>query len=99
MACGTNGQQPASGVDKHRGYAFQWYALAALIFALAGFFGWKSVAHAMKRWRRYVPLYVLLAITVVPIVAAYLSYYFAPPERAHQLRNCCCHSGQCPICR
>ncbi|HVE88197.1 MAG TPA: SURF1 family protein, partial [Burkholderiaceae bacterium] len=26
--------QPASGVDKHRGYAFQWYALAALICAL-----------------------------------------------------------------
>jgi surfeit locus 1 family protein len=33
---------PISGVDKHRGYAFQWYALAALIFALAGYFGWKS---------------------------------------------------------
>ncbi|HZA96523.1 MAG TPA: SURF1 family protein [Burkholderiaceae bacterium] len=33
---------PSSGVDKHRGYAFQWYALAALILALAGYFGWKS---------------------------------------------------------
>ena len=34
--------QPASGVDKHRGYAFQWYALAALICALAAYFGWKT---------------------------------------------------------
>lgn len=33
--------QPASGVAKHRGYAFQWYALAALISALATYFGWK----------------------------------------------------------
>ena len=33
----------------------------------------------MKRWRRYLPLYVLIAITIVPIVAAYVSYYFAPP--------------------
>ncbi|QNA98887.1 SURF1 family protein [Massilia sp. Se16.2.3] len=31
---------PASGVDKHRGYAFQWYALAAmaaLFFVITGF--------------------------------------------------------------
>jgi surfeit locus 1 family protein len=34
--------EPGSGVDRHRGYAFQWYALAALIFALAGYFAWKS---------------------------------------------------------
>lgn len=34
--------EPGSGVDRHRGYAFQWYALAMLIFALAGYFGWKS---------------------------------------------------------
>lgn len=33
---------PASGVDRHRGYAFQWYALAALIAALAIYFGWKA---------------------------------------------------------
>ena len=33
---------PASGVDKHRGYAFQWYALAVLICALAAYFGWKN---------------------------------------------------------
>ena len=31
---------PATGVDKHRGYAFQWYALAAmaaLFFVITGF--------------------------------------------------------------
>ena len=33
---------PASGVDRHRAYAFQWYALAALISTLAGYFGWKA---------------------------------------------------------
>jgi len=33
----------------------------------------------MKRWRRYLPLYVLVAITIVPIAIAYISYYFAPP--------------------
>ena len=32
---------PASGVEKHRGYAFQWYSLAVLIAALAAFFSWK----------------------------------------------------------
>ena len=33
----------------------------------------------MKHRRRYLPLYVLVAITVVPIAVAYISYYFAPP--------------------
>jgi surfeit locus 1 family protein len=37
--------RPASGVDKHRGYAFQWYALAALIAALTVFF-------TARAWRR-----------------------------------------------
>jgi hypothetical protein len=37
------------------------------------------MARSMTRKRRYLPLYVLLAITIVPIVAAYISYYFAPP--------------------
>jgi cytochrome oxidase assembly protein ShyY1 len=36
--------RPASGVDKHRGYAFQWYALAALIAILTLFFG-------LRAWR------------------------------------------------
>jgi surfeit locus 1 family protein len=30
--------RPASGVDTHRGYAFQWYALSALIAVLTLFF-------------------------------------------------------------
>lgn len=34
--------RPASGVEKHRGYALQWYSLAALIAALTAYFGWKS---------------------------------------------------------
>ena len=34
--------QPASGIEKHRGYAFQWYALAALIAALTVYFGGKA---------------------------------------------------------
>lgn len=34
--------RPASGVEKHRGYAFQWYSLAVLIAALAALFGWKD---------------------------------------------------------
>ena len=34
--------QPAIGVEKHRGYAFQWYALAALIAVLAAYFSWQA---------------------------------------------------------
>jgi cytochrome oxidase assembly protein ShyY1 len=34
--------QPATGVEKHRGYAFQWYSLAALIAAFATWSSWKS---------------------------------------------------------
>jgi len=30
-------------------------------------------------WRRYLPLYALLAITIVPIAAAYIAYYVVPP--------------------
>ncbi len=37
--------QPASGVEKHRGYAFQWYSLAAAIAIFAAWFSWTS-------WRR-----------------------------------------------
>ena len=33
----------------------------------------------MKGWR-YAPLYVLVAITVLPVAAAYFAYYVAPPE-------------------
>lgn len=31
------------------------------------------------RWRRYLPLYVLIAITILPIAAAYIAYHVAPP--------------------
>jgi surfeit locus 1 family protein len=34
--------RPDTGVDKHRGYAFQWYGLAALAAALTAFFGWRA---------------------------------------------------------
>ena len=34
--------QPATGMEKHRGYAFQWYALAALIAVLAAYFSWQA---------------------------------------------------------
>jgi len=34
--------RPASGVDKHRGYAFQWYALSALIALLTLYFGTRA---------------------------------------------------------
>lgn len=33
--------RPASGVEKHRGYALQWYSLAGLIAALAFLLSWK----------------------------------------------------------
>ncbi len=33
-----------------------------------------------QRWRRYLPLYVLIAITVLPIAAAYIAYYIVPPS-------------------
>lgn len=35
--------RPDAGVDKHRGYAFQWYSLAALITVLTLYFGGKAL--------------------------------------------------------
>ena len=35
--------RPDAGVDKHRGYAFQWYSLAALIAVLTLYFGGKAL--------------------------------------------------------
>jgi surfeit locus 1 family protein len=35
--------RPDAGVDKHRGYAFQWYSLAALIIVLTLYFGRKAL--------------------------------------------------------
>ncbi len=39
--------RPDLGVDRHRGYAVQWFGLAALAAGLCGWFGW-------KRWREHV---------------------------------------------
>lgn len=36
----------ATGVDRHYGYAVQWFSLAALIAGLAVIFGWRA-----RRWR------------------------------------------------
>ncbi len=33
-----------------------------------------------KRGRSYLPLYVLIAITILPIAAAYIAYYVVPPS-------------------
>lgn len=40
-----NWPRPDAGVDRHRGYAFQWYSLAVLVALLTLFFGGKA-------WRR-----------------------------------------------
>lgn len=32
-----------------------------------------------RRWQRHLPLYGLIAITILPIAAAYFAYYVAPP--------------------
>jgi surfeit locus 1 family protein len=40
--------RPVAGVDRHRGYAFQWYALAVLIGMLTLFFGWRAARR--ERW-------------------------------------------------
>jgi len=38
--------RPDLGVDRHRGYAVQWFGLATLAAGLCGWFGW-------KRWRAH----------------------------------------------
>lgn len=40
--------RPAMGVEKHRGYALQWYGLAVLSAALTLYYG----GGALRRWRR-----------------------------------------------
>ena len=34
---------PAAGVDRHRGYAFQWFALAALLAVIVVGLGWRAL--------------------------------------------------------
>jgi len=36
--------RPATGVEKHRGYALQWYSLAALIAGLSAWFGYRELS-------------------------------------------------------
>ncbi len=40
--------RPDAGIDRHRGYAFQWYALAALAAGLSCWYGWKEFAWRMR---------------------------------------------------
>ncbi|MFN7570878.1 MAG: SURF1 family protein [Betaproteobacteria bacterium] len=40
--------RPASGVEKHRGYAFQWYALAATLAVLTAVLGQRSLRRAKE---------------------------------------------------
>jgi surfeit locus 1 family protein len=40
--------RPDTGVDRHRGYAFQWYSLAVLIAVLTLFFGGKALGRKDK---------------------------------------------------
>jgi surfeit locus 1 family protein len=41
--------RPDAGVDKHRGYAFQWYALAALLAGITLYFGGKALISNTRR--------------------------------------------------
>lgn len=43
---------PAAGAEKHRGYALQWYGLAALIVVLTMIYGGRAVLNARARHRR-----------------------------------------------
>jgi surfeit locus 1 family protein len=43
---------PAADVDKHRGYALQWYGLAALIVVLTIFYGGRALLSDRARRRR-----------------------------------------------
>ncbi len=44
-----NWPRPSAGIDKHRGYALQWYSLAALIAALMLFFGVRARRRSLSR--------------------------------------------------
>jgi hypothetical protein len=41
--------------------------------------GSASLAQA-THWRRYRPLYLLIAVCLAPVIASYLAYYVVPPE-------------------
>ncbi|MCB1888731.1 MAG: SURF1 family protein [Rhodocyclaceae bacterium] len=35
-------QRPDAGIDRHKGYAVQWFGLATLVASLTAFFGWRE---------------------------------------------------------
>lgn len=39
----------------------------------------RQAAHRRSHWRRFLPLYLLLAVCTAPVVASYLAYYVLPP--------------------
>jgi len=38
-----------------------------------------ALAAPPSHWRRYLPLYLLLAVCIAPVVASYTAYYLSPP--------------------
>jgi len=38
-----------------------------------------ALAVPSSHWRRYLPLYLLLAVCIAPVVASYTAYYLSPP--------------------
>ena len=37
--------RPDAGIERHQGYAFQWFGLATLAAGLTGYFGWRRMRH------------------------------------------------------
>ncbi|MCB1908704.1 MAG: SURF1 family protein [Rhodocyclaceae bacterium] len=40
--------RPDAGIERHRGYAFQWFGLASLAAGLTVFFGWRRMRHGSR---------------------------------------------------
>ena len=83
---------PDLGIEKHYGYAFQWFALAAaiLIFYLA--------IHVRKRAPQPDSLWLIGALCVAPVIASYVAFYFAPPASYMPTTASCSKRGRCPTC-
>lgn len=48
--------RPDAGIDRHRGYAFQWYALAALAGGLSAWQAWRQLARRPHEQRKPRPV-------------------------------------------
>ena len=48
--------RPDAGIDRHRGYAFQWYALAALAGGLSAWQAWRQLARRTHEQRKPRPV-------------------------------------------